>query len=434
MAESSFALKRSKSSFAIGLIAGALAFAAPATGQDPDSGPSNGDALLRVFLECSGGACDQREFRTEIDWVNWMRDRQDAHIHLIITRQETGSGGNQYELDFIGLAELEGLDDQLGYVTLGTDVRDEQVRGMTRVIAAGLARYSVLVGAGTPFDIVGNAGDPDLDRIVTSQEVDDPWDFWVFEVDMSTDFGGETSRKNKRFNGGVEARRVSETWKIEFDAGGSWRQNEIQLTDTTIVDTRRDWDTELFVAYALADHWSVGGRAEVSAATRTNQDLNVASGGAIEYSVWPYEESPRRRLRVRYSLGVRHFRYEEVTLFGQTAETRPVHDMEVSINQRQPWGSVFANINASQYMHDLSKNRLSTGGFLSFRIVRGLNLNVNGRVSWIRDQLFLPADDATDEEILLERRRLASSFDWDFGMGFSFQFGSIFNNVVNNRF
>lgn len=414
------------------LLAGSAA--APLSAQDDPGSASNGDALLRVFIECSGRACDQRELRTDIDWVNWMRDRQDAHVHLIITRQETGSGGNSYDLDFIGLAELEGLDDQLGYVTLGTDVRDEQVRGMTRVIAAGLARYSVLVGAGTPFDIVGTAGDSEVDRIVTSQEVDDPWDFWVFEVDMGGDFGGETSRKNKRFNGGFEARRISETWKIEFDAGGSWRENEIQLTDTTIVDTRRDWDSELFIGYALADHWSVGGRAEVSAATRTNQDLNVASGATIEYSFWPYEESPRRRLRAEYSVGARHFRYEEITLFGQTQETRPVHDLELSINQRQPWGTVFANVNASQYLHDLSKNRLSTGGFLSFRIVRGLSLNVNGRVAWIRDQLFLPADDATDEEILLQRRRLASSFDWDFGMGFSFQFGSIFNNVVNNRF
>ena len=88
----------------------------------------------------------------------------------------------------------------------------------------------------------------------------------------------------------------------------------------------------------------------------------------------------------------------------------------------------------SHYLHDLEKYRVGAGGFLSFRVVRGLNLRVDGRVSWIRDQLFLPGADVTDEEILLQRRRLASNFDWSFGGGFSFQFGSIFNNVVNNRF
>ena len=59
---------------------------------------------------------------------------------------------------------------------------------------------------------------------------------------------------------------------------------------------------------------------------------------------------------------------------------------------------------------------------------------MNGRFSWIRDQLFIPAADISDEERLLQRRRLASNFDWDMGIGLSFQFGSIFNNVVNNRF
>lgn len=392
------------------------------------------EELLRVFLECSGMGCDQREFRTQMNWVNWMRDRQDAAVHVIVTTQGTGSGGRQYYVDFIGLEELEGVDDQLTFTTLGTDVRDEAVRGLARVLATGLARYSILAGMGTPFDVVSTATDPNTDRIVSAQEVDDPWNLWVFEIDFGTNLSGETSRQNRRANGGVEARRVSETWKIEFEADGSWRRNEIQLSDTTIVDTRRDWETDFFAGYALADHWSVGGRAEASAATRTNQDLSVGASGSIEFSVWPYAEAPRRSLRVQYSTGVRYYDYEEITLFNQTSETRPVHDFDIFINQRQPWGSVFANVSASQYLHDLSKYRLSTGGFLSFRIVRGLNLRVNGRVEWIRDQLFLSADGATDDEILLERRRLQSNFDWDFGVGFSFQFGSIYNNVVNNRF
>lgn len=415
---------------AVTLSCAAVAFPSDVRSQDPVSG----DDLLRVFLECSGMGCDQREFRTQMNWVNWMRDRQDAQVHVIVTNQQTGSGGRQYYLDFIGLEELDGIDDQLTFSTLGTDVRDEAVQGLGRVLATGLARYSILIGAGTPFDIVSLESASDEERIVTAQEVDDPWDFWVFEIDFGTDFSGETSRQNRRANGGFEARRVSETWKIEFEADGSWRRNEIQLSDTTIVDTRRDWDLEFFAGYALADHWSAGGRAEASAATRTNQDLSVGMSGALEFSVWPYEEAPRRSLRFSYSLGARYFDYEEITLFGQTSETRPVHDFDVFINQRQPWGSVFANFSVSQYLHDLGKYRVSTGGFLSFRVVRGLNLNVNGRVSWIRDQLFLSAEGATDDEILLQRRRLQSNFDWDFGIGFSFQFGSIYNNVVNNRF
>lgn len=404
-----------------------------ASGVEAQNGTPAGD-LLRVFLECSGQGCDQTEFRTRMPWVNWMRDRQDAQVHVIVTNQETGSGGRQYYLDYIGLEGLEGADDQLEFSTLGTDVEDEAVQGLGRVLATGLARYSILVGAGTPFEVVSRVVDGAADRIVSAQEVDDPWDFWVFEIEFGTDMSGETSRTNREVEGGFEARRVSETWKIELEAEGSWRRNEIELSDSTIVDTRRDWEVDVFTGYALADHWSLGWRAEASAATRTNQDLSVGAGTTLEYSVWPYEEATRRSLRLGYSAGLQYSDYEEETLFGQTSETRPVHDIDISIDQRQPWGEVYAAVSASQYLHDLSKYRLSTGGYLSFRIVRGLNLNVNGRVSWIRDQLFLAAEGVSDEEILLERLRLQSNFDWDFGVGFSFQFGSIYNNVVNNRF
>lgn len=410
-----------------------LAVSAPAShAQDVEVAAAG--ASLRVFLECSTRGCDQREFRTQIDWVDWMRDRADAMVHVIVTSQETGSGGRQYQFDFIGLGELEGTDDQLTYTSLGTDVRDETVRGLTSVLSVGVARYALLTGAVRTISVRPDGAEAQTDRLVTSTDVEDPWNFWVFEVDLGFDLEGESSRSERRLDGGVEGSRTTTTWKIQFEADGSWREDEIELSDSTIVDTRRDWSVDFEAVYALADHWSLGGQAEVSAATRTNQDLSVAVGPAIEYSVWPYVEAPRRSLRARYTAGVRHFDYEEATLFGLLSETRPVHELDLSLSQRQPWGQVFTNASVSQYLHDLGKYRLSTGGFISFRLVRGFNINLNGRVSWVRDQLFLAAGGVSDEEILLQRRRLASDFDWDIGVGFSFQFGSIFNNVVNNRF
>lgn len=407
------------------------ALGSPVAAQEPGAG------ALRVFLECSGGgACDQREFRTQIDWVNWMRQRQDASLHVIVTGQRTGSGGRAYDVDFIGLEALAGVEDRLSFTSLGTDVADEAVRGLTRVLAIGIARYSLLAGVTPPVDLVRNdaTGQAATDRLVTSDQVDDPWDFWVFRVDFSTDLSGETSRRQERFDGGFNATRTTTTWKLEVGADGSWRRNDIELSDSTIVDRRRDWDVDFELVYALAEHWSVGGEAEVSAATRTNQDLNAAIGPELEYSVWPYEEAPRRSLRARYQIGIRHFDYEEITIYDQLAETRPVEELRLSLSQRQPWGQLFADASASHFLHDAGKYRVDLGGFLSFRVVRGLNLNVNGSASWIRDELFLPAGGVSDEEILLQRRRVQSNFDWDVGIGFSFEFGSIYNNVVNNRF
>ncbi len=420
------------------LGAGLLLWLAPGAALAQSPAMEQGDRALRVYYECSGdrGACDSREFRTQIDWVNWVRDRRDAQVHVIITSQGTGSGGSEYQLDFLGLEDLAGMEDRLSYTSLGTDVRDETVRGITRVLAIGLARFSTASGSGAILEVreVAATGAP-TDRLVTSDEVTDPWNFWVFRIGVDGNMSGETLRSNRRFSGDFRADRVTTDWKYEFRANGSWRESETTLSDSSVyVDTRRNWNAETGAVYSLADHWSLGANAEVSSATSTNQDFSLATNVAAEFSVWPYAESPRRSLRAAYIIGVRHLDYEEETVYGFLEETRGVHALQVSLSQRQPWGTFFGNVEGSHYLHDLSKYRVSTGGFLSFRVVRGVNIRISGRAAWIRDQLFIPAIDITDEERLLQRRQLASNFDWDLGVGLSFQFGSIFNNVVNNRF
>jgi hypothetical protein len=52
----------------------------------------------------------------------------------------------------------------------------------------------------------------------------------------------------------------------------------------------------------------------------------------------------------------------------------------------------------------------------------------------IRDQLYLSLEGATDEEILLRQKQLATSYRYFTSFGISYRFGSIFNNVVNPRF
>ena len=55
-------------------------------------------------------------------------------------------------------------------------------------------------------------------------------------------------------------------------------------------------------------------------------------------------------------------------------------------------------------------------------------------MSQVNDQIYLAAEEATDEEALLQLQQRATDFDYRMEVGFQFRFGSIFNNVVNNRF
>lgn len=72
------------------LLLGALLPVSLAAWQTPPT-PSPAAEATRVFLDCNT-FCDFDHIRREITYVNWVRDRADADVHLIITSQNTGGG------------------------------------------------------------------------------------------------------------------------------------------------------------------------------------------------------------------------------------------------------------------------------------------------------------------------------------------------------
>jgi hypothetical protein len=73
-------------------------------------------------------------------------------------------------------------------------------------------------------------------------------------------------------------------------------------------------------------------------------------------------------------------------------------------------------------------------GNVSLNLIKGLSLNLNTNVDWIRDQITLPAEEATSEEVLVNQRQLATSYRYFVFFGVSYTFGSIFSPIVNPRF
>jgi hypothetical protein len=68
------------------------------------------------------------------------------------------------------------------------------------------------------------------------------------------------------------------------------------------------------------------------------------------------------------------------------------------------------------------------------RLFKGFSLSLFSSIGLVHDQLYLPKGAATDEEILLQRRQLETSYRYYAGVSLTYSFGSIFNNIVNPRF
>ncbi len=385
---------------------------------------------IKVFLDCPPFICDFDHFRREVAFVDYMRDRQDADLHVLVTTQATGGGGREHRLHFIGLRQFEGRGDTLLYASRQTDT-DEEIRGrLTQVFKMGLMRY-----------VVGTALADDIAITFRAQRrqrppvpVDDPWNLWVFRVRVGGEVEGEDRQSSYSANGSLSASRVTEDWKLDFEATGRYTRDRFELSDgEELISIIKDYEFEALVVKSLGPHWSVGTRPSVSQSTRLNQDIALRIGPALEYSLYPYSESTRRQITFLYTIGVAAFNYEELTIFDKMSEVMGEQSLEVSADFEQPWGSVNGSVEWSNFLNDFSKHRLELRSRLDIRIFRGLSLDLRGSVARVKNQIYLPREDISDEDILLERKQLGTAFEFDANIGLSFTFGSIFNNVVNPR-
>ena len=386
---------------------------------------------VRVFVDCVDVYCDFDYLRTEIPYVDYVRSRQDAQVHVLVTAQPTGSGGREYTLQFIGRDRFTSNDATLTYTALQTDTEDQRRRGLVRTLALGLIDYVVETTAADQIELSYRraAG------IATAARVeDDPWNYWVFRSSFSLNSLNEQETGSSSYYVGLSANRTTDDWKIGVGFNGRYREERFELEDGTLTNVSRNMNLSSNVVKSLSDRWSLTGRGSVSSSTYVNQDLASRAAAGIEYSVFPYSEATQRRLVVQYLAGVRSFDYDVETVYGKTAETIADQAVQMTLDLKQPWGSSRVGVSGGHLLADASKYHVAFDGDVDVRLFKGFSLNVATQASLIKDQLYLPATQATPEEILLRQRQLATSYRYEFAVGFSYTFGSIFNNVVNRRF
>ena len=323
---------------------------------------------VRVFLDCQTFGCDFDLVRREVVWVDWVRDREDADVHLFVSSTQSG-GGSVYDIQFIGRGRFENQDASLDYAYSSTDTRDELRRGLLERFRLGLAAYAGDTPVGDFLRVEYKRPDT-LAQAITREN--DPWNLWVFGMSGGGSANGESLTSSSSVNGSLSANRTSEDWKFRWGARASYRGQDFEFTDgTTTTSFSRSSGTDLLVVRSVGPHWGVGGRASVTSSTFSNQDIRISVQPTIEYNIFPYDESSRRQLTFQYQVGVSRVRYDEETIFGLLEETRFEQRLTTSLGMRQPWGSSTVSVTTSSYLDDASKNRVSVFGSTNVRIVRG---------------------------------------------------------------
>jgi hypothetical protein len=379
----------------------------------------------RIFLDCQ--RCDRDYVRTEIDWINYVRDRKEADVHILGTVQRTGSDGWEYTFEFIGNNEFSDITHTMKYVSSRTDTWDEIRKGYVDVLKRGLLPFIIR----TPLAQYITFG---FEKMFNPTSVKDKWNFWVFNIGVSGSVSGEKSQDFQSIRGNVSANRVTPELKVRVGMSGNFNESHFDIDGDSITSTSERKNVSGMVVKSINDHWGVGGWMNWRSSTYNNLKSEFVTTPAVEYNFFPYAESTRRQLRCLYRIGYSFSRYIEETIYEKMSENLIEQALSVTFELKEPWGIASTYIEGSHYFHDLSKNKLELGGYLSLRLIKGLSLSLSGGYARIHDQLSLPKEGASLDEILLRRKELETDYGYHISLGFNYTFGSVYSNVVNPRF
>jgi len=414
--------------FAVILIAFVLYFGSGSgvfSQEAKPSEPASPAAALRVFLD--GNMVGSDYVRTEIPFVQYVRDRKDADVHVLSTSQYSGAG-SEYRIEFLGLGSYEDIHFTLKCFSDRLATSDENRIAFVRVLKQGLMPFVARTEAGNRLAI---SYTPENDKPVAPLR--DPWDSWIFGFNLSGSVSGEELYGSDSWRGGFSVNRVTEKVKISANLNANISNSRYTVIDEEYKNTTRNWNVGGLAVWSLGDHWSIGASTSASSSTYGNVKTSFCFSPALEFNLFPYAESTRKELTFLYRLNYGRNSYFEETIYDKMAESLWSQSLSIYLDVIQPWGSASASVVGSHYFHDLSKNRLSFYGYASVRVWKGFSVNASGGFSMIHDQLSLAKGELMEDEIFLRIKQMSTTFDYHLSMGLGFSFGSKMSRAVNPR-
>jgi len=379
-----------------------------------------------VYLDCH--FCDHAHIKQEIKYVNYVRDRKDAGVHIQLARERAANSGRRYTLFMLGQHQFGGMRDTLTFNTGPQASSEEKRAAIIHALKNALMPYMLK----TPY--WKNLSVSHALSEESEQSPEDPWNHWVFELGTNGSLNAEEAQKGYDWEGSLEASKITKAFKLAFDYEADYEKDAYKVDSTTITSIHRTHDFDAEVVKSLTQHWSAGGYAGLYSSRYRNIRISYRMAPAVEYNIFPFTEATTRQLTFQYRMQFEHNFYKDTTIYNKLEQKVLQQSIEVDYEITKPWGSVDAGADYSHYLHDLSKQRLDFFGSVSLQLIKGLSVYCYSRFSFIHNQISLPKGDATREEVLTRQQQLATNYSYHAGFGISYTFGSMYNNIVNQRF
>lgn len=385
------------------------------------------DAKLKVYIE--GVRLDMDYMRRNMRFIDFVNDPAVADVHIIISGRTSASGGHVYSLMYNNLTFENFSDFTITATTASSDTFEEQRKKLKDALSLGMMPFVNQTTASNRLVLRYKGKENSQEDIA----IDDPWSNWTFRGDVSGSIDLEESKKNYNYYFNFRGDKVTEEWRIRNMARRTVRTRKYSSDGEEYSSDNTSNYVSSSVVKSLSSRWSAGAFASYYNSNYRNTVYSISFKPAIEYNIFPWDVSDRKVFTIAYYIGPEWKKYYEETIYDKMRESLWEQTFRLNLQIVQTWGEVEAGLDATNYMSDWSKNRITFDTDLSVRIVRGLSVKLGFRIENVHDQIYLPKGDVSLEDVLLNKVQLPSSFEIGADFGVRVQFGSIYNNIVNNR-
>lgn len=383
--------------------------------------------LIKVRVDCRG--CNNNFIRQNIRSVSHVRDQALADVYVLINQTFTPAS-RLFNISLQGLNEFEGINNHFEHPITRTQTSQEQNEELVHVLRIALAPYLLhRMSDALTLEIASDSG-----KSHTPEEEVDKWRNWIFSIAGRFNLNEQDTRKQSSVTLRFDGDKVTENWRVRLD--GRFRRNILKISEEGQEPFSSRVENEFIggsVVKSLSNHWSAGVFSSFFSNTADNLNSRVNTSLALEYNFFDYQEVLTREMTIAYRVGMNWQEYQDPTIFDRLEDSFGSQSLAIEIRFRRNWGNFFSTIRGSHFLHNFKRNRLSIDNSASVRVWKGLTVQLNAEFNIIRDQINLPKGEASLEDVILQQRAIAKSYDLFVGTGINYTFGSIFNNILNTR-
>ena len=349
-------------------------------------------------------------------------------VQIIPSQQTTSSGGVKYNIVFLGRNNFDGRSDTLVY-TAPVDNTNRQTRDeITNVIAMGLMPFLVRNNQQKyiMFDYCNK-------NKLIMQSID-KYKNWVYAIQKNTNLTSNATATLFAGTGSVSAAHITDLWKVKIIASTAISSSQYETATYAFNGNTLITNLSGLIVKSINDHWSYGLEPAYYSSTYSNVKSQFSFAPGVEFNIFPYTESVNHLFTVKLRAQPLYNIYIDSTVFNKTKEPFLNSRLDATYTRIEKWGNVSVKLTASDYLNRTKAYRFDGLASLNVRISKGLFINLLGNASIINNQISLSRKKLTPEQIVLNQNEQATNYTFGIQFGFTYTFGSIFNNIVNPRF